>query len=272
MNDWQKRWISGSEASVGSKFEPPAAPPSRWPVSALANVASKAWALRWSAVTWRPKWRPPAYGPSDDAYCTRQPRFVRALPQSSMYVTRNETVRSGSRRILASHAYLRATTLEETTTVLADFCSVGLRVPSSAKAWHNQHGPRSAPCFGDRSKTGASDAMKLSNCARYSGFAPSRRFASFARSLTASGPVLKYNSSPWTRRSGLLRQRRGDDGVCEPCTPPPGVSDASDDSAAGRRSAKRLGGAAARAAARMVAECIALSCESSRWQDKIKRC
>mmetsp|Transcript_33225 Transcript_33225/g.100142 ORF Transcript_33225/g.100142 Transcript_33225/m.100142 type:complete len:232 (+) Transcript_33225:919-1614(+) len=231
MNDWQKRWISGSEASVGSKFEPPAAPPSRWPVSALANVASKAWALRWSAVTWRPKWRPPAYGPSDDAYCTRQPRFVRALPQSSMYVTRNETVRSGSRRILASHAY-----------------------------------------FGDRSKTGASDAMKLSNCARYSGFAPSRRFASFARSLTASGPVLKYNSSPWTRRSGLLRQRRGDDGVCEPCTPPPGVSDASDDSAAGRRSAKRLGGAAARAAARMVAECIALSCESSRWQDKIKRC
>ena len=37
--------------------------------------------------------------------CTRQPRLVLALPQSSMYVTLKLTVLSGSRRILANQAY-----------------------------------------------------------------------------------------------------------------------------------------------------------------------
>ena len=47
----------------------------------------------------------PPNGPNEEECWTRQPRFVRALPQSSMYVTLKETVLSGSSKILASHAY-----------------------------------------------------------------------------------------------------------------------------------------------------------------------
>ena len=60
MKDWQKRWISASDARDGSKLLPPAAPPMRAPVSAFPKLASKAMALMRSDVTWGPKWRPPS--------------------------------------------------------------------------------------------------------------------------------------------------------------------------------------------------------------------
>ena len=47
----------------------------------------------------------PPNGPNEDECWTRQPRFVRALPQSSMYVTLKETFLSGSNSILANQAY-----------------------------------------------------------------------------------------------------------------------------------------------------------------------
>ncbi len=88
MKDWQNLMTSASEASCGSKSEPPLAPPIGIPVRAFLNTCSKPRNLMVPRYTDGWNRSPPLYGPRTEEYSTRNPRLMRTRPASSTHGTR----------------------------------------------------------------------------------------------------------------------------------------------------------------------------------------
>ncbi len=96
MNAWQKRMTSASLLPRGSKSEPPFAPPIGRVVRLSLKDCSKARNFITERFTEGWNRRPPLKGPIAPLNWTRYPRLTWTLPASSVQVTRNEIIRSGS--------------------------------------------------------------------------------------------------------------------------------------------------------------------------------
>ena len=88
MNDWQNRIISASDLPLGSKSDPPLAPPIGIPVREFLNTCSKPRNLMMLRFTLGWKRSPPLYGPSAELNWTRKPRLISIWPASVTHGTR----------------------------------------------------------------------------------------------------------------------------------------------------------------------------------------
>ena len=90
---------------MGWKSLPPQELPTSYPVNAFEKTLSNPNALIMAAFTCDPKCMGPSYGPNDELYWMRNPRFMRVMPPSSIHATRKVMKRSGSIICFATNAY-----------------------------------------------------------------------------------------------------------------------------------------------------------------------
>jgi len=96
MKDWQNRMTSRSDLPLGSKSEPPLAPPMGRVVREFLKICSKPRNFRMLRFTEGWKRRPPLNGPMALLNWMRNPRLTWIFPWSSSQGTRKMNVRSGS--------------------------------------------------------------------------------------------------------------------------------------------------------------------------------